>query len=123
MTNDFKTYLENDAPEAELDGKFVSKLRSRHDFVLKLIERKSTTRGYYVYRFVDRHNNKYIAFDGRDGFFVDTPEGSKRHLVENNEYQQTGYPMGIQVEAQSLSYGYQSAEDILFFIMKIRSKC
>ncbi len=85
MTKDFKTYLENDAPEAELDGKFVSKLRSRHDFVLKLIERKSTTRGYYVYRFVDRHNNKYIAFDGRDGFFVDNQEGDKRHLVETYE--------------------------------------
>tara|TARA_Y100001963_G_scaffold85627_1_gene118399 strand:+ start:1146 stop:1523 length:378 start_codon:yes stop_codon:yes gene_type:complete len=85
MTTDFKTYLEHDAAEVEADGKFVSKPRMRHDFVLKLIERKTTSRGYYVYRFVDRHDNKFIAFDGRDGFFVDTQEGLHSHRVEKDE--------------------------------------
>ena len=56
----------------------------------------------------------YMEFDDR--------WAHRGNLVENNQYQQTGYPLGIQVEAQSLSYGYQSAEDILFFIMKIRNE-
>ena len=51
--------------EAELDGHWVGKEKSRYDFVLKLLEKKSTSRGYFVYRMTDKFGNLFIAFDGR----------------------------------------------------------
>ena len=49
----------------ELEGQWVGKEKSRYDFTLKLLEQKTTTRGYFVYRMTDRHGNIFIAFDGR----------------------------------------------------------
>ena len=66
----------------EIDGNWVGKEKKRYDFVLKLLEKKSTTRGYWVYRMIDRHGNMFIAFDGRDAWWVDAKEGTHRHLVE-----------------------------------------
>ena len=43
--------------EAELDGHWVGKEKSRYDFVLKLLEKKSTSRGYFVYRMTDKQGN------------------------------------------------------------------
>jgi len=40
----------------------------------------------------------------------------------NNEYEQTGYPMGIRVMAEAHSYGVSYAEDILFFTVKVRNE-
>ena len=50
----------------EIEGHWVGKEKSRYDFVLKLVEQRSTTRGYWVYRMTDRHGNLFIAFDGRE---------------------------------------------------------
>tara|TARA_Y100000590_G_scaffold347599_1_gene398266 strand:+ start:76 stop:456 length:381 start_codon:yes stop_codon:yes gene_type:complete len=55
----------------EIDGHWVGQEKSRYDFVLKLLEKKSTTRGYWVYRMTDRHGNFFIAFDGRDEWPVE----------------------------------------------------
>ncbi len=40
----------------------------------------------------------------------------------NNEYEQTGYPMGLRVMAEAHSYGVSYAEDILFVTVKIRNE-
>ena len=55
-------------PEAaeELEGSWVGQEKQRYDFVLKLVEQRTTTRGYWVYRMTDRHGNLFIAFDGRE---------------------------------------------------------
>ena len=51
-------------------------------------------------------NDVYMQFDDRwahRGNMVD----------ENNEYEQTGYPMGLQVSSQVYSYGFNALEDII----------
>ena len=55
-------------PEArsELEGHWVGTEKERYDFTLKLLEKKSTSRGYFVYRMKDKFNNFFIAFDGRE---------------------------------------------------------
>ena len=63
----------------ELDGHWVGKEKSRYDFVLKLLEKKSTSRGYFVYRMTDKQGNFYIAFDGRPEWLVDN------HLIKEEE--------------------------------------
>jgi len=40
----------------------------------------------------------------------------------NNEYEQTGYPMGIRVMATAHSYGVSYAEDIMFVTVKVRNE-
>ena len=40
----------------------------------------------------------------------------------NDEYEQTGYPMGIRVKATAHSYGVAYAEDILFVTVKVRNE-
>ena len=40
----------------------------------------------------------------------------------NNEYEQTGYPMGIRVMSEAHSYGVSYAEDILFVTVKVRNE-
>ena len=63
--------------EVELDGHWVGKEKSRYDFVLKLLEKKSTSRGYFVYRMSDLQGNLYIAFDGRSDWNIpDTKKGT-----------------------------------------------
>ena len=52
--------------DQEIDGLWVGKEKERYDFVLKLVEQRSTTRGYWVYRMTDRYGNLFIAFDGRE---------------------------------------------------------
>ncbi len=40
----------------------------------------------------------------------------------NNEYEQTGYPMGLKVMSEAHSYGVSYAEDILFVTVKVRNE-
>ena len=57
----------------------------------------------------------YMEFDDRwahRGNMVNT----------NNEYQQTGYPMGLKVMAEAHSYGVSYAEDIMFVTVKVRNE-
>jgi len=57
----------------------------------------------------------YMEFDDRwahRGNMVDT----------NNDYKQTGYPMGLKVMAEAHSYGVSYAEDIMFVTVKVRNE-
>ena len=87
-------------PEAaqEIEGHWVGKEKERYDFTLKLVEQKSTTRGYMVYRMTDKFGNLFIAFDGRaeweieekniDSFGVpiDPDEGEIiRYILQNGD--------------------------------------
>ena len=57
----------------------------------------------------------YMEFDDRwahRGNMVNT----------NNDYEQTGYPMGIRVMAEAHSYGVSYAEDILFVTVRVRNE-
>ncbi len=57
----------------------------------------------------------YMEFDDRwahRGNMVNT----------NNEYEQTGYPMGLKIMAEAHSYGVSYAEDILFVTVKVRNE-
>ena len=57
----------------------------------------------------------YMEFDDRwahRGNIVNT----------NNNYEQTGYPMGLRVMAEAHSYGVSYAEDILFVTVKVRNE-
>ena len=56
----------------------------------------------------------YMEFDDRW-----THRGN---MVEDNEYIQTGYPMGLKVMTTAHSYGVAFAEDILFFSLDIRNE-
>lgn len=40
----------------------------------------------------------------------------------NNEYEQTGYPMGLKIMSEAHSYGVSYAEDILFVTVKVRNE-
>jgi hypothetical protein len=40
----------------------------------------------------------------------------------NDEYEQTGYPMGLRVMAEAHSYGVSYAEDIMFVTVKVRNE-
>ena len=40
----------------------------------------------------------------------------------NNEYEQTGYPMGLKVMSEAHSYGVSYAEDIMFVTVKVRNE-
>ena len=40
----------------------------------------------------------------------------------NDEYEQTGYPMGLRVKATAHSYGVSYAEDIMFVTVKVRNE-
>ena len=51
---------------SDTEGHWVGREKERYDFTLKLIEKKSTSRGYFVYRMKDKFNNFFIAFDGRE---------------------------------------------------------
>ena len=42
--------------------------------------------------------------------------------MENNEYLQTGYPLGLRVMSMGHSYGISYAEDIMFFTLKVRNE-
>ncbi len=60
-------------------------------------------------------NDVYMEFDDRwahQGNNVNT----------NNEYEQTGYPMGLRVMGEAHSYGVSFAEDILFVTVKVRNE-
>ena len=82
----------------ETEGHWIGKEKERYDFVLKLIEQKSTTRGYWVYRLTDKFGNLFIAFDGREqweieqenidsfGVPIDPDQGETfRYTLENND--------------------------------------
>ena len=59
-------------------------------------------------------NDVYMEFDDR--------WAHRGNLVTNNEYQQTGYPMGLRVMAEAHSYGIEFAEDILFVTVQVRNE-
>ena len=56
----------------------------------------------------------YMEFDDRW-----THRGNR---VLDNEYEATGYPMGLRVMAEAHSYGVAYAEDILFVTVKVRNE-
>ncbi len=57
----------------------------------------------------------YMEFDDR--------WAHRSNLVNtNDEYEQTGYPMGIRVRATAHSYGVAYAEDILFVTVRVRNE-
>ncbi len=57
----------------------------------------------------------YMEFDDR--------WAHRSNIVDTNEeYEQTGYPMGIRVKATAHSYGVAYAEDILFVTVKVRNE-
>ena len=72
--------MPTEANKIELDGHWVGKEKSRYDFVLKLLEKKSTSRGYFVYRMTDLQGNLYIAFDGRSDW-----QGEDDHKLETGD--------------------------------------
>ena len=74
--------------EVELDGHWVGTEKKRYDFTLKLLEQKSTTRGYWVYRLTDKFGNLYIAFDGRENWHLPY---TKEHTHEPQHSQPEGY--------------------------------
>ena len=79
-------------PEAveETEGHWVGTTKERYDFTLKLLEQKSTTRGYWVYRMTDKFGNLFIAFDGRENWHLpSTKKGT--HPDTNGSSQPDGY--------------------------------
>ena len=64
----------------EVEGHWVGKTKSRYDFTLKLLEQKSTTRGYFVYRMTDKFGNLFIAFDGRSDW-----QGEDDHKLHDGD--------------------------------------
>ena len=65
----------------------------------------------------DRHisdSDVYMEFDDR--------WAHRGNNVEDNEYIQTGYPMGIRVMSMAHSYGVAYAEDIMFVTVKVRNE-
>ena len=73
----------------ETEGHWVGKEKERYDFVLKLLEQKSTTRGYWVYRMTDKFGNLFIAFDGREEW--DLPYTKEFTHEEQHRKQPEGY--------------------------------
>lgn len=60
-------------------------------------------------------NDVYMEFDDR--------WAHRSNIVNtNNEYEQTGYPMGFRVKAEVHSYGVSYAEDILFVTVRARNE-
>ena len=65
----------------------------------------------------DRHisdSDVYMEFDDR--------WAHRGNNVEDNEYIQTGYPMGLRVMSMAHSYGVAYAEDIMFVTVKVRNE-
>ena len=69
----------------QAEGHWVGTKKSRYDFVLKLLEKKSTTRGYFVYRMTDKQGNLYIAFDGRSDWNLEIPGIGEPRTLEHGE--------------------------------------
>ena len=88
--------------DQELQGQWVGQEKSRYDFTLKLLEQKSTTRGYFVYRMTDRYGNFFIAFDGREQWNL---PGTKEGTHENDYEDQDKYPqkMSLFIPSESVS--------------------
>ena len=56
----------------------------------------------------------YMAFDDR--------WAHRGNQVSDNEYLQTGYPLGLKVEAMAHSYSVSMAEDIMFVTVRVRNE-
>jgi len=56
-------------------------------------------------------NDVYMEFEDR--------WAHRGNLVSDNEYMQTGYPLGLKVKAEAHSYGVAYAEDIMFVTVKV----
>ena len=60
-------------------------------------------------------NDVYMEFDDR--------WAHRANMVStNNEYLQTGYPMGLRIMAEAHSYGVSYAEDIMFVTVRVRNE-
>ena len=57
----------------------------------------------------------YMEFDERRSHRAN-------NVNTNDEYEQTGYPLGLRVMTEAHSYGVSYAEDILFFTVKVRNE-
>ena len=57
----------------------------------------------------------YMSFDDRWAHRANT-------IDSNNEYEQTGYPLGLTVQSMAHSYGVSYAEDIMFVTVKVRNE-
>jgi len=57
----------------------------------------------------------YMEFDDRWAHRANT-------VNTNDQYEQTGYPMGLRVQATAHSYGVSYAEDIMFVTVKVRNE-
>ena len=79
-----RQFMEAEATQ-ELEGRWVGKEKKRYDFVLKLIEQKSTTRGFKVYRMKDRHDNVFIAFDGRNEWQIEKELPGIKYTLETGD--------------------------------------
>ena len=72
--------------ENEPKGNFVGTPKSRYDFVLKLTESRSTTRGYHVHKFIDRNDNYYLMFGDETLYADEGPLGTKRtHALKKGD--------------------------------------
>ena len=68
----------------DVEGHWVGEEKSRYDFTLKLLEQKSTTRGYWVYRLTDKFGNLFIAFDGRENWHLPETKSGTHPEHEGN---------------------------------------
>ena len=59
-------------------------------------------------------NDIYMEFEDR--------WAHRGNLITDNEYMQTGYPLGLKVKAEAHSYGVAYAEDIMFVTLKLRNE-
>ena len=57
----------------------------------------------------------YMEFDDRWAHRANT-------IDSNNEYEQTGYPLGLTIQSMVHSYGVSYAEDIMFVTVKVRNE-
>ena len=71
--------------EIEPEGNFVGKPKSRYDFVLKLTESRSTTRGYYVHKFTDRKDNHFLMF-GDETLYAQNGDTGSHALIKGDVF-------------------------------------
>jgi hypothetical protein len=68
---------------AEPKGSWVGKEKQRYDLILKYVSGHGTTRGFHVYNFVDRNENRFVMFSDFNRLF---PHNSTTSLVEGDVF-------------------------------------
>ena len=81
ISHDFKDQAEGHAFD-EAEGHWVGELKQQYSFVLKYLEMKTTSRGYFVHRFMDKRGAQFIAFDGREKLEVAMSDASPSKELE-----------------------------------------